>query len=124
MTVDEEFDASPLRDLHQASQAAHASGAPLDTSVVGGWGEVERKVQSLADEVQQATPAALFDAAAAAHRQGPSSATQMEQLQCITKVQGAHHASVSIWCAAAAAHYASAIPSVQLSRCSYTKVWS
>ena len=120
MTVDEEFDASPLRDLHQASQAAHANGAPLDTSVVGGWGEVERKVQSLADEVQQAAPAALFDAAAAAHRQGPSSATQVEQLQCITKVRGAQHASVSIWCA----HYASAIRTVQLSRCSYTKVCS
>lgn len=73
--------------MHQASQAAHASGAPLHPNVVDGWGAVSKKLQSLADEVNQAAPAGLFDAAAgAAHCQGSSSATQMEQLQCITKV--------------------------------------
>ena len=63
--------------------------------MVDGWGEVSKKLQSLADEVHQAAPAGLFDAAAGvAHRQGPSSPTQMEQLHCITKVHCGVHTLV------------------------------
>lgn len=68
--------------------------------MVDGWGAVSKKLQRLADEVYQAAPAGLFDAAAAgaAYRQGPSSATQMEQLQCITKVCDSLHSIVrSSW---------------------------
>lgn len=90
ITVEEEFDESPLRDLHQASQAAHASGAPLDPHVIDGWGEVDKKLQSLADEVHQAAPSGLFDAAPGSANH-PSSAAQMEQLQCITQVHCCYH---------------------------------
>ena len=86
LTVEEEFDDSPLRDLHQACQAAHASKAPVDKHAVSGWSDVSKKLQGLAEEVQQAAPADLFDNAAA-NLQAPSPDTQMQQLQCIVKVQ-------------------------------------
>ncbi len=86
--ADEELEESPLRDLHQASQAALATGAPLDANVVAGWADFDRKLQLLAEDVRQAAPAGLFDAAGPPTLcRAPSSATQMEQLQCLTKVQ-------------------------------------
>ncbi|KAL3151872.1 hypothetical protein ABBQ38_012834 [Trebouxia sp. C0009 RCD-2024] len=80
----EDLDASPLRDLHEASQAAHAIGVPLDTSVVAGWANLNRKLHLLAEEVRQAAPTGLFDVALYP-KHTPSSGTHMEQLQCITK---------------------------------------
>ena len=85
-TVEEEFDDSSLRDLHQACSAAHTSKAYVDKHVVSGWSGVSKKLKGLAEEVQQGAPADLFDTAAA-NQQPPSSDTQMQQLQQIVKVQ-------------------------------------
>ena len=83
--ADEELEESPLRDLHQACQAAHASKSDTDMHTVSDWDGFQDNLQSLAHEVQHAAPAGLFPADL---NEAPTPDKQYRQLQCIAQVCG------------------------------------
>lgn len=85
VNVEEELDDSPLQDLHETCQAAHASRKPTDKQAVSGWPTMEKSLQNLADEVQDAADADLFNKAIEC--QAPTADIPLAQMRLITKVQ-------------------------------------
>ena len=83
--VEEDLEESPLRDLYQVCQSAHASRSATDKHTVSQWDDFQDNLQRLADEVHNAAPAGLFPAG---QNKAPAADRQHQQLQSIAQVCG------------------------------------